>query len=166
MNADDLLVWGSLHDGELRLAEGRVPGDVALHVAIPYLREHFTPAGEGFVLRLSQCTRLQLVRDDGEVLNDPAMIASRAPVLLSIISEAPLAIYTSEGMLTLEYASLALALDTGEALAPDALDAASADYWQRWNARTNAHAAPSATDTRDGLAPAAEAIERTDTRTP
>ena len=51
MNATDLLVWGGLHDGELRLAEGRVPGDVALHVAIPYLRQHFAPAGEGFVLR-------------------------------------------------------------------------------------------------------------------
>lgn len=138
----DLLLWGSLHDGELLRIEGSAPGDVALHVGIPYLRKRFAPAGDGFVLRLAGCTRLQLDRDNGETLDDPAAITQRPPVLLSIVSEDPLAIYTTGGTLRLAYASLSLALDTGEALAPEALDAASEAYWTDFAERTRTRGAP------------------------
>ncbi len=136
MTPTDLPAWRSLHDGELLHAEGHVPGELSLRIAAPYLRDAFQPPGEAFVLRLGDCTRLQLVRDDGEVLDDPAMICGRAPVLLSIASDSPLAIYTTAGLLRLEYATLAMALDTGQPVSPEDLDAASGEYWTAWPARS------------------------------
>lgn len=105
--------WGYLHDGSLDRAEGTVPGDLFLSVSIPYLRRAFQPEGDGFVLLPRGCTLFQLEDHDGAVLADPHEIAERSPELLSIVSEAPLTIYTTLGTLTLAYRALELALDTG-----------------------------------------------------
>lgn len=125
--------WDYLHDGSLDRAEGTVPGDLALSISIPYLRRAFQPEGDGFVLLLRGCTLFQLEEHDGAVLADPREIAERSPELLSIVSEAPLTIYTTLGTLTLAYRALELALDTGQPLATASLDQASSTYWQAWS---------------------------------
>ena len=129
------VAWGYLHDGSLDRAEGTVPGDLSLTVSIPYLRNAFQPEGDGFVLTLRDCTLFRLEDHDGAVLENPHQIAERSPELLSIVSEAPLAIYTTLGTLTLAYRSLELALDTGEPLPAESLGRASSNYWQAWSER-------------------------------
>ncbi|WP_372388348.1 hypothetical protein [Xanthomonas axonopodis] len=127
--------WDYLHDGSLDRADGTVPGDLALSISIPYLRRAFQPEGDGFVLLLRGCTLFQLEDHDGAVLADPREIADRSPELLSIVSEAPLTIYTTLGTLTLAYRAMELALDTGQPLATASLDQASSTYWQAWSER-------------------------------
>ncbi|MFW3176546.1 hypothetical protein EX530_18250 [Xanthomonas phaseoli] len=127
--------WGYLHDGSLDRAEGIVPGDLVLSVSLPYLRKYFQPEGDGFVLMLRGRTLFKLEDHDGAVLEDPHQIAERSPELLSIVSEAPLAIYTTLGTLTLAYRSLELALDTGQTLPAASLAQASSNYWKGWSER-------------------------------
>lgn len=87
------------------------------------------------MLLLRGCTLFQLEDHHGTVLADQREIAERSPELLSIVSEAPLTIYTTLGTLTLAYRALELALDTGQPLATASLDQASSSYWQAWSER-------------------------------
>jgi hypothetical protein len=126
-------VWKYLHDGSIDGIDGSVPGDVAVHVSIPYLRKAFAPSGQGFVILLKDCSLLEL-QDEGEpACSDLQEIARRSPEILSIVSEDPLAIYCTMGTLSLAYGSDSLALDTGEAISVQDLDHASSSYWDSWS---------------------------------
>ena len=125
--------WGYLHDGSLERIDGTVPGDIALYISIPYLRKAFQPEGDGFVLKLVDCTRFELVGDDGAASKDLEEIAGHSLEILSIESESPLALYTTFGTITMAYRDLAMFLDTGEQITGSALDKASADYWDAWS---------------------------------
>ena len=132
---DSTAIWGFLHDGSLGRADGAVPGDVTLHISIPYLRKAFDPAGDGFILKLIGCGKFELAGDDGAVISDLGQIAACSLEILSIESESPLSIYTTHGTLVLSYHSLEIALDTGQSLTVTDLDQASASYWQAWSER-------------------------------
>jgi len=132
---DSTATWSFLHDGALDRADGAVPGDVALHISIPYLRKAFQPTGDGFILKLIGCTQFELAGDDGTVINDLGQIAQCSLEILSIESESPLSIYTTYGTLVLAYDALHLELDTGQAITVPQLDQASAEYWQAWSQR-------------------------------
>ena len=129
----DNAIWGYLHDGSIERVDGIVPGDLAVHISIPYLRKAFMPLGEGFVLTLSNCTQFELVSDSGVPTRDLRKIADDSPEILSILTDSPLTIYTTFGTLKLTYHALSLALDSGQPLTVESLDQASEQYWQAWS---------------------------------
>ena len=126
-------IWGYLHDGSIDRVDGTVPGDIAVHISIPYLRKAFIPAGDGFVLTLGNCTQFELESDSGVLTNDLRQIAEDSPEILSILTDSPLTIYTTFGTLKLNYHALSLALDSGQPLTAESLDQASEQYWQAWS---------------------------------
>jgi hypothetical protein len=126
-------IWRYLHDGSLERVDGTVPGYISLHISIPYLRKAFQPKGDGFVLKLANCTRFELVGDDGVAWKDLEEIATHSLEILSIESESPLALYTTFGTLNMAYRDLEIFLDTGEQITGSMLDKASADYWDAWS---------------------------------
>lgn len=130
---ENIEIWEFLHDGSLEQVDGIVPGDISLHISIPYLREAFQPRGDGFVLKLAGCTCFELVGDDGAVSKDLDEIAGHSVEILSVENESPLALSTTFGTLHMAYRDLAMFLDTGEQITGPMLDKASADYWDTWS---------------------------------
>ena len=128
----DNAIWGYLHDGSLDRIDGTLPGGIKVYISIPYLRNAFQPAGEGFVLTLTNCTKFTLESDSGVVIHDIGQIAVDSPELLSIESEEPLLVYTTLGTLAIDYQAITIALDTGQPLTTRMLDQASEQYWQAW----------------------------------
>jgi len=139
----DSSLWNLLHDGSIEHIEGDVPGDISLHVSIQYLRDRFPGEGEGFVVRLVECSRFAFQPYDEPEVTDLAAIVALEPEILSAEPSDPLEICCTLGTLILRYRTFALSLESGETVTLAELDAASESYWQEWSERANnAPAAP------------------------
>jgi hypothetical protein len=130
---NDSEIWGFLHDGSIERIDGVVPGDIRIHVSIEYLRKAFSPEGDTFILTLNNCSRFELEDDLGPTFTDLQLIAGRGPEILSVVTDDPLAVYTTFGTLQISYSSLSIALDTGQEISVQELDQASASYWDEWS---------------------------------
>ena len=134
----DPSLWNLLHDGTIERIEGCGPGDISLHVSIPYLRNRFPGEGTGFLVRLSGCTHFAFEPYDEPVITDLAAIAALEPEILSAEPGDPLEICCVMGALSLSYNSATLCLDSGAAVSLLELDSASEAYWREWSARSQA----------------------------
>lgn len=124
-------LWNLLHDGSLTKLSGQVPGRVELTVEIDYLREIFRPAGRGFVVTLTGCTRLEFQPWDAEsAVTNFAELARLEPELLSADERDDLITVTCvDGVLRLVYSSASVRLDTGRGITLAELESAAQNYW-------------------------------------
>jgi hypothetical protein len=134
----DPSLWNLLHDGSIVQANGGVPGQVALHIECLYLRDMFPGTGDGFIVKLTECSLLEYELYDELPIQALDVIASLEPEILSAKSGAPLEVCCSAGTLRLQYASAELTLDTGEPVSSLELDQAAETYWRRWEERHKA----------------------------
>jgi hypothetical protein len=134
----DSLLWNILHDGGIKRIDGSVPGTVALHISIRYLRSRFAGNGTGFVVRLSGCTHLTFQPYDEPPVSDLKAIVALAPEILGAEPSDPLEVACVMGTLFLRYEAAAISLDTGDQVTLSELDAASKSYWDEWSAGNRA----------------------------
>ena len=134
----DASLWNILHDGGIERIEGAVPGDVVVHVSIPYLRSRFGGNGIGFVVRLSGCTQFMFRPYDEPPVSDVTAIVALSPEILSAEPSDPLEVACVMGSLLLRYVAASISLDTGGLVTLSELDAASKSYWDEWSARNRA----------------------------
>ena len=134
----DSSLWNLLHDGSIERVDGAVPGDISLHVSIPYLRSRFPGDGTGFIVHLLGCTRFVFQPYDEPEMSDLAAICAVEPEILSTEPGDPLEICCVMGTLSVRYKSCALRVDSGTSITLSELDAASETYWQDWSARARA----------------------------
>jgi hypothetical protein len=128
-------VWKYLHDGSIESIEGSVPGDVAVHVSIRYMRQRFPGDGTGFILTLSNCTRFEFEPYDEPACDELAEIVRLDPEILSLQSADPVVVNCVMGTLKLAYTNATVTLDSGVPVSLEALGAASAGYWEEWSQR-------------------------------
>lgn len=127
--------WGIFHDGHIEKIEGRIPGDVRLHVSVLYLRQMFPGNGRGFVVRLQGCTLCEYQEYDEEPIQDLQGIERKEPELLYVQSTVPVTIDCAMGTLRLDYQAASITLDTGEPVTDGELEAACKRYWEDWESR-------------------------------
>ncbi len=132
-------IWNLLHDGSVE-AISSVDKRVTFRVNISYLRDLFSPPGDGFDVQLSECAGFEFERwgvDDGVVSHDLQALAELEPEVLSadITEHGLVQVLWNGGVFRLSYSGVSLRLDTGEVLSITQLTQAAAAYWQRFEER-------------------------------
>jgi len=129
-------IWNILHDGEITAISGEGSETLTMFVNIPYLRRRLEPLGDSFVVTLSGLTRLEFQDFDGTTTLLKEEIEIGTPEILSTESESmPIKIETTMGQLTLDFQSMSLALDTGQAIDYEAVEKVCEEYWTEWKAK-------------------------------
>lgn len=129
MNPD---FWGIFHDGHIWKFEGKVPGEVTVHVNVLYLRQMFPGSGDGFRVVLSGCEFIEYREYDEAPTRDLLKIQEREPEILYVDSTEPVILDCVMGALELRYASATTFLDSGEPVSYDELAAGCKAYWDAW----------------------------------
>ena len=129
MNSD---TWGVFHDGDICQIEGNLPGDLKIHINIPYLRNMFPSEGEEFIIQLNKCTNFEFDEYDEKPTNILKTIETKKPEILYIDSLNPIVINCATGILRMEYNEAHVSLDTGESINDLQLEEASDKYWDEW----------------------------------
>ena len=110
-----IAIWNVLHDGEIT-AVSEDADTLTMFVSIPYLRRRLKPLGDSFVLTMTGVRHAECrdFRDGVLLLQEELEIGS--PEILKTESEVmPVTVETTMGRLVLDFQSISLALDTGEA---------------------------------------------------
>jgi hypothetical protein len=129
-------IWNVLPDGEITAVSGDDSGVVTLFVSIPYLRRRLQPLGDSIVLTLSGVRQLQFRDFGGSVTSLREELEETAPEILSSESEhMPITVDTTTGQLLADYDDVQLALDTGQAVAYEAMERVCQEYWDEWSAK-------------------------------
>lgn len=139
-------IWNVFHDGSIVRAEGQVGDTVRVSVEIEYLREMFEEPGTSFWVELTPCESLSFkTLDSADTFPSLQAISSLNLEILSASedSEATLKVLCLAGevhsqvygYLELKYGSSRVTLDTGRPVSVAELFAASAKYWDDWEAR-------------------------------
>lgn len=131
MNPD---LWGLFHDGTIEALSRPGPGVVEVRISILYLREMFRGAGDCFVVTLHGCSRFRYRLFEGESTENLSQIALAAPEILHVSQRPDLVLLCTGGELDITYDSMAVALDTGEAVSVEQLVQAAQRYWDGWEA--------------------------------
>jgi hypothetical protein len=131
-------IWNTLHDGEITTVKRDSADTLTVVVSILYLRERFEPAGDSFIIRLHGFRHLEFSDfDRTQSTSEPSNIANAGIEILSTDSEElPVKIATTLGILTLDFDSLDIHLDTGQQITYSALHQACSDYWEEWSAKS------------------------------
>ena len=117
--------------------DGNVPGDLQLSIEIDYLRQMFEPPGRNFRVELQSCTLFEFQSwVDDSVISDPRVVETIQPEILSG-SEAGdhVTVICNGYALRLRYDGVHIALDTGDAITLDELQAGADRYWTEWDNR-------------------------------
>jgi hypothetical protein len=108
-------IWNILHDGEITAVSWEGGDTLTMFVSIAFLREKLEPPGDGFILTLSGVTRFEFLKCYFSTTPSPAELAIGTPQIFGTKSESmPVVIGTTMGTLTLDFQSIAIALDTGQ----------------------------------------------------
>ena len=127
--------WGIFHDGSISNIDSSVQGDLTIDISIQYIRRQFPGAGDGFKVKLHNCTRFEYQEYDSQVITDFSAIVAMDPELLSLESASdPIVINCVMGTLTTSYSSASVSLDSGEPVSYNDLTTACASYWDAWEA--------------------------------
>ncbi len=112
---------------------------LALFVNIPYLRVRLKPLGDSFSLRLSGLRLIEYSDYENKIKTSSlADTAVNGIEILSTESKGmPVKIETTMGILTLDFDSLEIRLDTGQIVAYETVLAACEAYWDEWSASVN-----------------------------
>ena len=124
--------WRVFHDGAITKLDGGVPGDVELFVEISYLRTMFPGNGEGFCVRLNECSFIEFSPFDQPVIQSLAAIEEAQPEVLYVQTLEPVTLGCTSGMLSFSYKTAQIFLDTGERISCEQLAQASHNYWSAW----------------------------------
>lgn len=131
----DPTLWDLFHDATLAGIAGAVPGDLSLKVDIPYLRERFPSAGEGFVVLLRGCTQFTYEPYEGSPTSDLAAIEALELWILGAEPGDPMPIACGDGTLLVHFASAQIKLENGIEVSLSELEDASQGYWREWSGR-------------------------------
>lgn len=132
-----IAIWNTLHDGKITVLA--MEGDVlAVFISIPYIRERLAPLGDSFILRLQGFHSLEF--DDGKNKHsDLTEISKSGTEILSTDSETmPVKIFTTSGILTLNFDYIDITTDTGRPVSYEEIDRASLEYWDEWSIKAKA----------------------------
>jgi hypothetical protein len=124
--------WGFFHDGTVAQIRGAIPGNVVVFIEIQYLRAMFPGNGEGFEVRLSDCTHIEYQEWEGEPVTSFEAIVSKEPEIVSVQSLAPLVLSCVSGTFKLAYNRAAVSTDTHQELSYAQLEAGTRAYWEAW----------------------------------
>lgn len=95
----------------------------------------FAGEGEGFFVRLSDCSLFEFPLWDAAPTSDLRQIEGAGIEVLSAVEGDPVAVCCAEGMLRVRYRSASLRLDSDAAVSLDELEAAATRYWGQFEAR-------------------------------
>ena len=128
-----IAIWSVLHDGEIT-AVSQHDVTLTMFVSISYLRRRLSPLGDSFVLSLKGVRTFQFRTFDGALEPDQLDIGS--PEILGTDSTSmPVNIDTTLGKLLIDFDSVDLAMDTGQAVTFEAIDRIAEEYWTEWEAK-------------------------------
>ena len=128
-----LQIWNVLHDGEITAVAGEGSDTLTMFVSIPYLRRKLEPLGDSFVLTLKGLKHLEFRDFDGTITSLREELEIGTPEILSTESEAmPVKIQTTLGQLILDFESIRIALDTGQAIEYEAIEKVCDEYLSEW----------------------------------
>lgn len=129
-----IALWNVLHDGEIT-AISQQGGDLTMFVSIPYLRRRLAPLGDSFVLTLKGVRLFEFRNFDNTP--DPQQLELGSPEILGTDSDSvPVSIDTTLGKLVIDFDSVGLATDTGQAVTFETVNRIAEEYWSEWKART------------------------------
>ena len=128
-------IWNVLHDGEITVT-AREAADVAIiFVSIPYVRRRIQPLGDSFRLRLCGFRGVHFENSIGDT--DSELEEIEGYEILDILSDTmPAKIQLTQGILTLDFDSLEMSLDSGQHVAYEEVLRVAQDYWDECAART------------------------------
>src|SRR5262245_33440789 len=117
----NVATWNALHDGRLIAAEGTVPGDLRLSVAITYLCGHLPTHSEHLTITLVECQRFEYEPHEGPAVVDPMVVSALGLELLSAeLSNDRINVECADGsyggQLVLQYESAEVATAEGRTL--------------------------------------------------
>jgi hypothetical protein len=128
-------IWNMLHDGDITIVHREAPDAVIMFVCIPYVRRRIEPLGDSFRLRLGGFRSIHFANDIGDTSSELDYVEGYE--ILDILSETmPAKIQLAEGTLTLDFDTLDITLDSGQAIEYEQIRRVAQDYWDEFAART------------------------------
>jgi hypothetical protein len=128
-------IWNVLHDGDITIVHREAPDAVIMFVCIPYVRRRIEPLGDSFRLRLGGFRSIHFANDIGDTSSELDYVEGYE--ILDILSETmPAKIQLAEGTLTLDFDTLDITLDSGQAIEYEQIRRVAQDYWDEFAART------------------------------
>lgn len=128
-------IWNVLHDGEITVVAREAADVLIIFISIPYVRRRIAPLGDSFRLRLDGFRSAGWSNDIGDSYSGLEDIEGLE--ILDILSDTmPAKIQCSQGTLTIDFDSLDISLDSGQAIAYEEVLRAAQDYWDEFAART------------------------------
>jgi hypothetical protein len=128
-------IWNVLHDGDITIVHREAPDAVIMFVCIPYVRRRIEPLGDSFRLRLGGFRSIHFANDIGDTSSELDYVVGYE--ILDILSETmPAKIQLAEGTLTLDFDTLDISLDSGQAIEYEQIRRVAQDYWDEFAART------------------------------
>jgi hypothetical protein len=128
-------IWNIFHDGSITAVESEGSG-IRIFVSIPYLRRRVQPIGDSFVVKLFGATLCEFRHFDGETTTLQEALEVGEPEIFSTSSDGiPVVIDTTLGQLVLSFDQISFELDSGQAVAFEAIAKAAEGYWQEFENR-------------------------------
>jgi hypothetical protein len=129
-------IWNVLHDGEIAIMHRESPDVLVMFVSIPYVRRRIQPLGDSFQLRLGGFRGMAFSYDiDQETFTELDYIEG-FEILDTLSDTMPAMIQLAEGKLMLDFDSLDISLDSGQAVTYEEVRRVAQDYWDDFAART------------------------------
>ena len=119
--------WHCFHDGTITAAVGSVPGDVEFTIDCDYIREELHQSPGMFLLRVTNCTLLEIAPYDAELALDgiQALNSGEFDILDADMDKDVVQVSNATGMMRLRYDFEVLMLDDGTVISlRDLIDAA------------------------------------------
>ena len=128
-------IWNVLHDGDITIVHRESLDVVIMFVCIPYVRRRIEPLGDSFRLRLGGFRSIHFANDIGDSCSELDYVEGYE--ILALLSETmPAKIQLAEGTLTLDFDTLDISLDSGQAIAYEEVLRVAQAYWDEFAART------------------------------
>lgn len=136
MSDPRLDIWDVLHDGEITIMHREAPDVVSMFVSIPYVRRRTQPLGDSFRLRLGGFRGLLFSYDIDQKTFSEIDYIEGFRILNNLSGAMPAMIQLVEGKLMLDFDSLDLSLDAGQAATHEEVRRVARDYWDEFASRT------------------------------
>jgi hypothetical protein len=128
-------IWDVLHDGEITIMQREQPDSLLMFVSIPYVRRRIQPLGDSFRLRLDGFRGMLFSHDNGGESYSDLDYVEGFEILEAKSETMPVAVQLTAGTLMLDFDSLEISLDTGQAISYEDVWRAAEDYWTEFGAR-------------------------------
>lgn len=121
--------WGALQEGIIFEINGNIPGDIQISIDLEDIRKQFPNEGNGFIVKLTNCSSIEYKRQDQATIKDIAIIANEELEILCLAFVDPVELacqsYSGkQGDLVISYETATLFLDSGEIIPDEQLHVA------------------------------------------